>query len=258
MRCDNRSAIMRFFSLSLLVGFLTLISLNTAAQCTKKLEELPPAPELLGFRLGMNRAEVKALVPQTSFGHTDDFGVSKTTINPFFDPTIDKTRFAGVRSISLDFLDERLTSIWIGFDETYRIQELSEFARSVSESLKLPNDWAPYRTRGQQMRCSGFQLILTPVARGPSLRLLDLTAEDTIAARRQEKEERDAAAEAAAESAGETGSEEVTAVAADKKTKTYYPISCDAARKISVENRIFFKSAQEAEKVGFKIGKGCD
>ena len=56
------------------------------------------------------------------FGGTDPFGVSKTTINPYFDPNIDKTKFEGVRSISLDLLDERLTSLWIGFDETFKVQ----------------------------------------------------------------------------------------------------------------------------------------
>ena len=244
---------MNFFRLSVLLSFIVFPSISTSAQCTQKLTELPAVPELLGFRLGMTKVEVKALVPQTNFGGTDEFGVSKTTINPFFDPAIDKTRFDGVRSISLDFLDDRLTSIWIGFDESYRIQAIGAFAKAVSDSLKLPNGWTPYKTRGQQMRCSGFQLIVTPIARGPSLRILDLEADDTIAARRQAKEERDAAAEAA--NAGDP--EENTQVMADKKTKTYYPIGCETAKQISANNRVVFPSAEEAEKAGFKIAKDC-
>src|SRR3982750_4416275 len=88
---------------------LLLLAQPASAQCTKKQGELPPAPELLGFHLGMTKDQIKTRVPQTVFGHTDPFGVSKTTINPYFDPTIDKTKFAGVRSISLDLLDEKLT-----------------------------------------------------------------------------------------------------------------------------------------------------
>jgi hypothetical protein len=239
--------------ISSLFLFFVLLSINASAQCTQKISDLPAAPELLGFNLGMTKEQVKALVPQTNFGRNDDFGVSKTTINPFFDPTIDKTRFPSVRSVSLDFLDERLVSIWIGFDETYKIQAVNEFAKAISESLHVPNTWAAGRGRGQQLRCDGFQLIVTTVAGGPSLRLLDVQADDTIAARRQEKEERDVAAETAAQN-GETEDVRVTA---DRKTKTYYPAACESAKDVSVDNRLIFKNADEAQKAGFKLAKGC-
>ena len=73
---------------------LLLLAQSASAQCTKKISELPAAPELLGFHLGMTKEQIKARVPQTRFGHADPFGVSKTTINPYFDETIDKTKFA--------------------------------------------------------------------------------------------------------------------------------------------------------------------
>lgn len=240
--------------LSLLISLFAFISLSASAQCTQKISDLPAAPELLGFRLGMTKDQVKALVPQTRFGLTDDFGVTKTTINPYFDPTIDKTKFVGVRSLSLDFLDEQLISIWIGYDETYRVQDTTEFASAVSQSLRLPKAWSPWKGRGQQMRCAGFQMTVTTVAGGPSFRLLDLAADDTIAARRAAKEERDATAEATAEG----GSTEDPPVAADRKTKTYYPTGCEAAKTISRDNRVVFKTAEEAEKAGFKIAKACN
>src|SRR3954470_7980875 len=99
---------------------LLLLTQSVSAQCTKKISDLPAAPELLGFRLGMTKEEIKARVPQTKFGHTDDFGVAKTTINPHFDSTIDQSKFEGVRSISLDLLDERLTLLWIGYEAEYK------------------------------------------------------------------------------------------------------------------------------------------
>ena len=238
----------------LVTALLAFVSLSTAAQCTQKISDLPAAPELLGFRLGMTKDQVKALVPQIRFAGNDPFGVSKTTINPFFVPTLDKEKFAGVRSVSLDFVDERLTSIWIGYDETYKLQVITEFARAVSQSLKLPNEWSPWRGRGHQMRCADFQLTVTTIAGGPSFRLLDLVADDSVAARRAAKEELDAAVEAGAES----NSTEVTPVAADKKKKTYYPTGCEAAKTISNDDRVLFKSAEEAEKAGFKIAKGCN
>jgi hypothetical protein len=236
---------------ALLFAFLTVVPVSVHAQCTQKFSDLPAAPELFGFHLGMTKEQVKTLVPQIHFGKNDDFGVSKTTINPGFDPKMDAAKFADVRSISLELLDERLTSIWVGFEETYKIQDIAAFATSISKSFGLPNAWSAYRGRGQQMRCADFQLMATTVARAPTLRIVDLSADDTIAARRQTKEEQDAAAEVAAENG------ENTSVIADKKTKTYYPSTCDAAKEISIDNRLIFKTAAEAEKAGFKSGKGC-
>jgi len=222
---------------------------SATAQCTQKLADLPPAPELLGFRLGMTKEQVKAYVPQAAFGHADPFGVSKTTINPYFDPTIDKTKFPSVRSISLDLLDDHLTSLWIGYDDTFKVQVIEEFAKVVSASLKLPEAWSAGRGRGLQMKCADFHLIVSTIAGGPSLRVLDIGAEDVVAARRQAKEERDAAAEA--------GTSEEAEIVADKQAKVYYLSTCQSPREISEANKILFKTTEDAEKAGFKLAKNC-
>ena len=232
---------------------LTLLvpALSGHAQCTQKLTDLPAAPELLGFRLGMTKDEVKTQVPQAVFGRTDDFGVSKTTINPAFDPRIDKTKFQAVRSISLDMVDERLTSLWIGYDETFKVQKIDEFVKLISEGLKVSGAWSQWRGRGQQLKCADFQLIVSTIAGGPSLRVLDVGAEDVVAARRQAKEERDSAIEAAA-------AEEATAeIVGDKHTKVYYLTNCTAPKEIAETNKVSFKTVEEAEKAGFKLAKGC-
>ena len=234
---------------------LLAISLPVSAQCTQKISTLPAAPELFGFRLGMTKDDIKALVPQAEFPRSDPFGVVKTTINPHFDPKIDQAKYKGVRSISLDLLDSQLTSLWIGFDNTYKVQNVDEFVKIISDSLQLSGSWSSWRSRGQQLRCADFQLIVTTLAGGPSLRLLDFAAEDTIAARRQAKEEQDALAEAAAENGD--SSEPATEVIGDKQTKTYYPNGCQPSKEISETNRAVFKSPEEAEKAGFKLAKNC-
>lgn len=175
-----------------------LLAGPASAQCTQKLATLPAAPELFGFRLGMTRDEIKELVPQSVFPRDDHFGVSRTTINPHFDPKIDQVKYNGVRSISLDLLDDKLTSLWIGYDENFKVQTVDEFVKLISESLKVSGPWSSWKSRGQQLRCADFQLIVSTLAGGPSLRIFDLSAEDTIAARRQAKEEQDEAREAAA------------------------------------------------------------
>jgi hypothetical protein len=245
---------LRPFLFSLLFLFFAQ---SAPAQCTKKAVELPAAPELYGFRLGMTKEQIKTIVPQTHFGRTDDFGVSKTTINPHFDSSIDQTKYEGVRSISLDLLDERLTSVWIGFDETYKAHTAEEFVKLISQSLQVPGNWSSYRSRGQQLRCADFQLIVTTVAGGPSFRLADVGAEDTIAARRQAKEEQDSAAEAAAQGENGESSESAVEIVGDKQSKTYYPNGCQPTKAISENNKVTFKTTADAEKAGFKPAKNC-
>jgi hypothetical protein len=247
---------------------LLATALSVSAQCTQKIATLPAAPELFGFHLGMTRDDIKALVPQTQFPRTDHFGVAKTTINPSFDPKIDQKKFEGVRSISLDLLDDRLTSLWIGYDDTYKIKTVDEFVTTISKSLQVPGNWSSWKSRGQQLRCTDFQLIVSTLAGGPSLRLVDFAADDTIAARRQEKEEKDALAEAAAagnekesDSNGDNQSEasdtEAKPVIGDRQSKTYFPNGCHPAKEISDANKAVFKTVAEAEKAGFKLAKNC-
>jgi hypothetical protein len=168
----------------------------------------------MGFRLGMTKEEIKTRVPQTNFGRTDHFGVSKTTINPQFDSRIDQSKFGGVRSISLDLLDEHLVSLWIGYDETFKAKTIEEFVKLISASLKVNGNWSPWKGRGQQLKCVDFQLYVSSVAGSPTLRVLDIGAEESIAQRRRVKEE-----ESSAETLA-TG-EESAEIVADKHSKLY-------------------------------------
>jgi hypothetical protein len=239
------------FRIILFPLLLLLLTQSVPAQCTKKISDLPAAPELLGFRLGMTKEQIKARIPQTKFGGADHFGVAKTTINPYFDETIDKSKLESVRSISLDLVDDKLTSIWIGFDDTFKVHTAEEFVKLISQSLQVDGNWS-YKSRGQQLRCADFQLTVTTVAGGPSFRLVDTAADDLIAERRQAKEEQDALAESGAAA---TEATEPAEIVADSKSKTYYPNGCLPAKEIA--NKITFKTTAEAEKAGFKAAKNC-
>src|ERR1051326_1097019 len=131
-----------------------LLAGSVSAQCTQKLATLPTAPELFGFHLGMTQDEIQQLVPQSVFPRTDHFGVAKTTINPHFDPKIDQVKYNGVRSISLDLLD-------------FKVQTVDEFVKLISESLKVSGPWSSWKSRGQQLHCADFQLIVSTLAGGP-------------------------------------------------------------------------------------------
>ncbi len=241
---------------------LLLCSLLAAAstvaaqdQCAKKLDELPQPPELRGFRLGMRYDEVKARVPQIRLGQADRFGVAKTTINPDFDPSFDKSSFEGVRSVSLDFLDNKLVVLWIGYDHSFKWQTLEDFIAGMSKALNVPGAWQPKRL-GRQLTCDGLSLFALIVAGSPSLRLTDETAQETIGSRREEA----AAAEEGAESESPKtpkGIDLRSLVIGDQSRKLYYPLDCPAAAEVSETTRVLFKNKEEAEKAGYKQAKKC-
>ena len=232
------------FFLLILLG-----SVNSFAQenkCTLKLADLPASPELFGFHLGMTTEQAKTRVPQVSFGHVDAFGMSKTSINPDFDASIDKASLNGVRTVSLDFLDGRLTSLWFGYDSTFKWATVPDFVAGISQSLHLPDAWRPWKLRGQQISCADFNMSVTIVAEGPSFHIINETAEETIAARREAEEQQDSAAEEAA-----------AEIIADKKTKVYYFDGCLGVQEIKPADRVAFSSKEDAEKAGYKPAKSC-
>lgn len=217
-------------------------------RCSVKLSELPVAPELVGFRLGMTTGEVTQRVPQVVFGRADEFAVSKTSINPDFDQRIDKASFAGVRTVSLDFLDGRLTSLWLGYDPTFKWRTVDEFVKGISQALRLPASWNQWKVRGQRLRCGDFEMTVLPLGEGPSFRILDLNAEETIAARRQAKEEEAAALE----------EEHHAEIVGDKKSKLFYVGECGPPEGIEETDRVVFKSREDAEKAGYKPATPCE
>lgn len=245
----------RFPHALLLVLLVCILPFAVAAQtvpCKVSLSSLPSAPELKGFHLGMTMEQAKAHVPQIVFGPTDQFGTSKTTINPGFDPRADKSKFQDVRSISLDFLDGRLVSLWIGYESNFKWTGVPEFVAGISQSLSLPNAWTEWKVRGRQMRCTDFELTVTTVAQSPSFRLVDIGAEETLVARRNA-----AAEEAEANETEPDETSETEEIIADRKTKIYYQGSCRPAGPIAEANRITFKTTAEAEKAGYTLSRAC-
>ena len=210
------------------------------AQCTVKGDQLPDAPELHGFRLGMTPEQAKAREPLIQFGRPDEIGVIKTSINPLYDPRFDKVAFADVRTISLDFLDGKLKTVWIGYESSFKWQTVDDFVSGISKSLNLPATWEQPKRGSQQLHCDGFTITVSLIAQSPSLRLTDNAADETIGARREEL--------AAANEARVTG---------DKTSKLYYPADCEAGEKISPQSRAVFKNKEEAEKAGYKQAKDC-
>lgn len=187
----------------------------------------------------MNFDQVKTLAPAVRFGHPDEFGVVKTTINPHFDPAFDQKAFRDVRSISFDFLDGKLVTLWIGYEETLKWPALNDFVAALSKSLGVPGEWRPKRN-GRELMCDGFSLFAATIAGAPSLRITDEGAQDVIGARREQ-----AAAIAEAQVIG------------DSRNKSYYPSDCPAGEDVPGAARVVFKDKTEAEKAGYKLSPDC-
>jgi len=178
------------FILALLLVCATAAAAQASSSCPLKAAQLTETQELRGFRLGMTIEQVKARLPKLELGPTDPFGLTKTSFSPDFDPTMDKTAFQGIRTISLEFLDGRLTSLWIGYNKAYKWQALDEFVTGMSRALGLPaSAWAQRSRGGQQLACNDFQATAQMIAGSPSLHLSDETAHSTWETRQAEAEE---------------------------------------------------------------------
>ncbi|HEX8177013.1 MAG TPA: hypothetical protein VF543_18120 [Pyrinomonadaceae bacterium] len=183
---------MSFIRASLIIIFIftssTLAEAQAGAKCSLTTEQFSQVAELKGLWPGMTLEQVKTVVPSLEMGKTDELGLSKTSFSPDFNPKINKAAFQGVRTVSLDFLDDKLFSVWIGYNDTFKLKTIDEIVRAVTQSLKLPAGWET-KGRGQQLTCGDFQLAVTMVAGSPTLRITDETAKATWEKRRTEKEE---------------------------------------------------------------------
>ncbi|HEV7396678.1 MAG TPA: hypothetical protein VGN86_09235 [Pyrinomonadaceae bacterium] len=237
----------RIVAVFIFVFSLTGSTIAQEKTCKAKSADLPVIEELRGFRLGMTPDQVKARVPQVKFGHTNEFGVAKTSISPDYDPRIDKANFADVRTISLEFLDGTLSSIWVGFEGSFKWRTPEEFVSGISHELNLPGEWKA-KGRNLQLSCADFELTVSMIAGGPSFRLIDTSADNTISQRRQEKQDAADAQEA---------SPETPSVVGDTAHKVFYPVDCPALKLVPEKSRVLFASATEAEKAGYKQIETC-
>jgi len=194
---------------------------------------------LYGLHLGMTTEEVKRALPLVQFGSADRLGVMRTSFNPHFDPRVEKTAFPDMRTISLDFLDGKLATIWIGYEATFKWPKLDDFVANFSKSLGVPADW-PSKRNTRQLSCDGFSLTAQMIGGGPSLRIADEAAQEVATTRLAEAIDADE-----------------KQVIGDTRTKRYYPSDCSEKDSIPQNSRALFKTKEEAEKAGFALSKDC-
>lgn len=160
------------------------------SKCTLKLAQLKQAPELYGLRIGMSLEQVRVAVPSLQPGRADDLGFATTSFSPDFNPQIDKAAYAGVRTVSLEFLDDKLFTIWIGFNSSYKWKTLDVFVPGMSAALGLPADAWPVNSPKPAVDCVDFDISASMIGGGPSIRITDKPAKELWEQRRVEKEEK--------------------------------------------------------------------
>jgi hypothetical protein len=188
---------MNFLRAVLILGLMLTCAVRSPAQvsggCSLNPARINEAQELYGLHPGMTVEQVRARLPALEMGPTDAAGLSKTSFSPEFHPAIDKTAYQGVRTISLEFFDGRLTSLWIGYNASFKWKNLEEFVPGMSRALGLAaQTWQPRSRGGQQLACGDFQLTALMIGGSPSLSISDEKARarwETRAAAAEEAEE---------------------------------------------------------------------
>ena len=219
----------------------SFVAKSQAPACSLKVNELKPVEDFYGLHLGMTSAEVKKALPLVQFGRADRLGVMRTSFNPHFDQRVEKTAFPDVRTISLDFLDDKLATVWIGYENTFKWPKLDVFVENFSKSLGVSPEWQPARSGGRALVCDGFTIYAQMIGGGPSLRINDEAAQTVITTRLAEAIDADE-----------------QQVIGDIRTKKYYPSDCSAKDSIPQVSRTVFKNKEEAEKAGYTLAKDCE
>lgn len=184
---------MSFLKVIITFALFFICALAAAAQdngCALKLAQLKQAPEMHGLRLGMTIDQVKAVVPTLQLGGTDDIGFTTTSFSPDFNPQMDKAAYAGVRTVSLEFLDGKLFTLWIGFNSSFKWKTLEDFVPGMSGALGLPASAWSSNSSKPGLECADFEINASMIAQGPSIRLTDKAAKELWEQRRTEREEK--------------------------------------------------------------------
>ena len=122
------------------------------------------APEIRGIRLGMNAQQLLSLFPEDGnrqritdavkeSKRIDKYGVGRFDIRA--DREIANPRLTGVNYITVELLDERVTSFHISYAGP-EWESVDQFVAKLSDALQLPNSWEPVGEWQKLLRCDGF------------------------------------------------------------------------------------------------------
>ena len=127
---------------------------------------LAQSPAIRGLKLGMDVEEVLRQFPDSrDEPHIRnavsmagrEFGVAKFSVPTR--PHASESRFAGISGLSFEFLDGRLTSLWVQYAGP-EWRSIDEFISRLSGPLNLPepNAWQPVNALQKTLTCTDFEV----------------------------------------------------------------------------------------------------
>ncbi|HEY0320861.1 MAG TPA: TolC family protein [Pyrinomonadaceae bacterium] len=138
---------------------------KSGASCSLTLAQ---APSIGGLRLGMTLAQTTVLFPSLKSSPPNKVGVTNVILsrsdlarNQFFD---------GVQTVLLQFVEDRLYFIHVGYPVTNSWNNKDEFLASIAQKLNINGDWEPFYNwqdknvrdlsdlRSLALECTGFRL----------------------------------------------------------------------------------------------------
>ena len=161
------------------------------------------SPEIRGIRLGMTSGQLLTLFPEEANRHViteavkesqraDKYGVSRfdlrgdnTTVNP---------RLTGIKYITIELLDERVTSFHISYAGP-EWKSVDQFVANLSDVFRLPKaaSWEPADESRRSLKCSGFVIDVYAFqdARENWVRVRDTSVPRVVEARREAAKEKE-------------------------------------------------------------------
>ena len=158
------------------------------------------SPAIRGLKLGMGVEEVLRQFPGSSdephiraavSGADKEFGIARISLPTR--PHASESKFAGISALSLEFLDSRLSSLWVQYAGP-EWRSVDEFISRLSGPFNLPgpNSWEPANAVDQKtLKCAGFEIRVS--AGGPTLNsvlLRNPAVEQIVRNRKEEVKER--------------------------------------------------------------------
>jgi hypothetical protein len=154
-----------------------------------------------GLRLGMTTEQVLALFPGSKVDEevrvslsnpTSPLGLSGFTIRP--EKYSSKSKFDGISQIVFTLLDNRVSTLYVGYDNSTTLGNVDEFVTKFSKGRKLPaaESWEPYVGMDNQlktMKCKDYEIMVFAGGENVSVsyvQLSDLTARRKLKERRAE------------------------------------------------------------------------
>jgi hypothetical protein len=200
---------MRQLFLAMIVGVLgvSAIGQTQSGAATKRSCDLTVAqsPAIRHIRLGMKLDEVLGLFPgsredpgiRSALSQADkQFGMAMFGVDPNRDAY--KEKLEGISRLGFQFLDNRLTSLYVGYNGP-EWKSIDEFISRLSESLNLPGpkDWDASNIINinglKTLRCEGFEITASIGGTGGnsnSVHIHSLIAEQIVRDRREEVKEK--------------------------------------------------------------------